>query len=76
MICFCRSGGWVVGVSAAAALQLPLNYQVLYTEPVCFVARPHYPLAARAQIALSDPGALAVDSLANRHPLLFASVLM
>lgn len=44
----------VVGRVGGRALQLPLNYQVLYTEPVCFVARPHHPLAARAQIAWSD----------------------
>ncbi len=44
----------VVGRVGGRALQLPLNYQVLYTEPVCFVARPHHPLAARAQIARSD----------------------
>lgn len=63
----------VVGRVGGRALQLPLNYQVLYTEPVCFVARPRHPLVARAQIAWSDlahwrTGALAVDSLANRHP--------
>lgn len=57
----------VVGRVGGRALQLPLNYQVLYTEPVCFVARPHHPLAARAQIALERSGALAMDSLANRH---------
>ncbi len=44
----------VVGRVGGRALQLPLNYQVLYTEPVCFVARPHHPLVARAQIAWSD----------------------
>ena len=35
----------VVGRVGGRALQLPLNYQVLYTEPVCFVARPDHPLA-------------------------------
>lgn len=44
----------VVGRVGGRALQLPLNYQVLYTKPVCFVARPHHPLVARAQIAWSD----------------------
>ena len=35
----------VVGRIGGRALQLPLNYRVLYTEPVCFVARPEHPLA-------------------------------
>ncbi|MGS9140169.1 LysR substrate-binding domain-containing protein, partial [Salmonella enterica subsp. enterica serovar Infantis] len=43
----------VVGGVGGRALQLPLKYQVLYPEPVCFGARPHHPLAARAQIAWS-----------------------
>jgi DNA-binding transcriptional LysR family regulator len=33
----------VVGRVGGRALELPLNYQVLYTEPVCFVARPDHP---------------------------------
>ncbi|MDO7161118.1 LysR substrate-binding domain-containing protein, partial [Acinetobacter baumannii] len=36
------------------ALQLPLNYQVLYTEPVCFVARPDHPLASHASLSWND----------------------
>ncbi|WP_235604926.1 LysR substrate-binding domain-containing protein, partial [Salmonella enterica] len=43
----------VEGRIAGGALHLRLNYRVLYAEPVCFVARPHHPLAARAQIAWS-----------------------
>lgn len=34
----------VVGQVGGRTLQLPLNYQVLYIEPVCFVARPDRPL--------------------------------
>uniref|UniRef100_UPI0002BB9C0A LysR substrate-binding domain-containing protein n=1 Tax=Escherichia sp. TW09276 TaxID=754330 RepID=UPI0002BB9C0A len=33
---------------------LPLNYQVLYTEPVCFVARPNHPLAKYATLGWND----------------------
>ncbi|MCV5217157.1 LysR substrate-binding domain-containing protein, partial [Escherichia coli] len=36
------------------ALQLPLNYRVLYTEPVCFVARPEHPLAKSAILTWND----------------------
>lgn len=44
----------VVGRVGGRALQLPLNYQVLYTEPVCFVARPHHPLAKSASLTWHD----------------------
>lgn len=44
----------VVGRVGGRALQLPLNYQVLYTEPVCFVARPHHPLASHATLSWND----------------------
>lgn len=36
----------VVACVGKRDLQLPLNYQVLYTEPVCFVACPHHPQIA------------------------------
>ncbi|CAI1930294.1 LysR family transcriptional regulator [Serratia proteamaculans] len=44
----------VVGRIGGHALQLPLNYRVLYTEPVCFVARTGHPLAARAGIGWEE----------------------
>lgn len=44
----------VVGRVGGRALQLPLNYQVLYTEPVCFVARPDHPLAKYASLTWND----------------------
>ncbi len=44
----------VVGRVGGRALELPLNYRVLYTEPVCFVARPDHPLASRAHLSWSD----------------------
>ncbi|BDY53505.1 LysR substrate-binding domain-containing protein [Escherichia coli] len=44
----------VVGRIGGRALQLPLNYQVLYTEPVCFVARPEHPLAKYATLSWND----------------------
>ncbi|MDY0272922.1 MAG: LysR family transcriptional regulator [Advenella sp.] len=40
----------VIGRVGGNALQLPLNYKVLYTEPICFVARPGHPLAAQKNI--------------------------
>lgn len=44
----------VVGRIGGRALQLPLNYRVLYTEPVCFVARPEHPLAKYATLSWND----------------------
>ncbi|MGK4724885.1 LysR substrate-binding domain-containing protein, partial [Salmonella enterica] len=44
----------VVGRVGGRALQLQLNYQVLYTETVWFVESPKNPLAAREQISWSD----------------------
>ena len=44
----------VVGRVGGRALELPLNYRVLYTEPVCFVARPDHPLASRAHLSWAD----------------------
>jgi len=44
----------VVGRVGGRALQLPLNYKVLYTEPVCFVARPAHPLASRQCLNWND----------------------
>lgn len=44
----------VVGRIGGRALQLPLNYRVLYTEPVCFVARPNHPLAKYAALSWND----------------------
>ncbi len=44
----------VVGRIGGRALQLPLNYQVLYTEPVCFVASPEHPLAKYATLSWND----------------------
>lgn len=44
----------VVGRVGGRALQLPLNYQVLYTEPVCFVARPDHPLAKYPLLTWND----------------------
>ena len=44
----------VVGRVGGRALQLPLNYQVLYTEPVCFVARPDHPLANSPLLTWND----------------------
>lgn len=44
----------VVGRVGGRALTLPLNYQVLYTEPVCFVARPDHPLAGHHTISWED----------------------
>lgn len=40
----------VVGRVGGKALSLPLNYRVLYTEPVCFVARNDHPLARQPRI--------------------------
>jgi len=40
----------VIGRVGGSALQLPLNYHVLYTEPICFVARPEHPLAGLREI--------------------------
>ncbi len=44
----------VVGRIGGRALQLPLNYKVLYTEPVCFVARAEHPLAKYATLSWND----------------------
>lgn len=44
----------VVGRVGGRALGLPLNYQVLYTEPVCFVARLDHPLAKKATVTWED----------------------
>ncbi|MFU0445372.1 LysR family transcriptional regulator [Pseudocitrobacter sp. RIT415] len=44
----------VVGRIGGRALELPLNYQVLYTEPVCFVARTDHPLAAYDRLSWKD----------------------
>ncbi|MFV0548778.1 MAG: LysR family transcriptional regulator [Limnobaculum xujianqingii] len=44
----------VVGRVGGKALQLPLNYRVLYTEPVCFVGRCNHPLATRDKISWQD----------------------
>lgn len=44
----------VVGRVGGRALQLPLNYQVLYTEPVCFVAHPQHPLTKHAALSWHD----------------------
>ncbi|MEX9251003.1 LysR substrate-binding domain-containing protein [Pseudenterobacter timonensis] len=44
----------VVGRIGGRALELPLNYEVLYTEPVCFVARTDHPLACRSRLTWSD----------------------
>ncbi|CDG90028.1 LysR family transcriptional regulator [Xenorhabdus bovienii] len=44
----------VVGRVGGKALQLPLNYQTLYTEPVCFVGRCNHPLANRESINWQD----------------------
>lgn len=44
----------VVGRVGGKALSLPLNYRVLYTEPVCFVARNGHPLALRTSIHWDD----------------------
>lgn len=44
----------VVGRVGGRALELPLNYRVLYTEPVCFVARSDHPLAKLQQITWAD----------------------
>ncbi|EPK6500987.1 LysR substrate-binding domain-containing protein [Klebsiella aerogenes] len=44
----------VVGRVGGRALELPLNYRVLYTEPVCFVARPDHPLASRSHLNWAD----------------------
>lgn len=41
----------VVGRVGGKALNLPLNYRVLYTEPVCFVARTDHPLARQSGIS-------------------------
>ncbi|MFV9474497.1 LysR family transcriptional regulator [Advenella sp. RU8] len=37
----------VIGRVGGNALRLPLNYKVLYTEPICFVVRPGHPLAGQ-----------------------------
>lgn len=57
----------VVGRVGGRALELPLNYRVLYTEPVCFVARPDHPLANAGASELGGSRRLALDSLAHRH---------
>lgn len=44
----------VVGRVGGRALELPLNYRVLYTEPVCFVARPDHPLASMPHLSWAD----------------------
>lgn len=44
----------VVGRVGGRALGLPLNYQVLYTEPVCFVARTDHPLAKKSTVKWDD----------------------
>lgn len=44
----------VVGRVGGRALELPLNYRVLYTEPVCFVARPDHPLASLDSLSWAD----------------------
>ncbi len=44
----------VVGRVGGRALKLPLQYRVLYTEPVCFVARPDHPLVLRGSISWQD----------------------
>ena len=44
----------VVGRVGGRALELPLNYRVLYTEPVCFVARPDHPLASMPRLSWAD----------------------
>ncbi|MFH3327612.1 LysR substrate-binding domain-containing protein [Klebsiella aerogenes] len=44
----------VVGRVGGRALELPLNYRVLYTEPVCFVARPDHPLASMPRLNWAD----------------------
>ncbi|HDU6302058.1 TPA: LysR family transcriptional regulator [Klebsiella aerogenes] len=44
----------VVGRVGGLALELPLNYRVLYTEPVCFVARPDHPLASMPRLSWAD----------------------
>ncbi|OHY69291.1 transcriptional regulator [Pluralibacter gergoviae] len=44
----------VIGRIGGRALELPLNYQVLYTEPVCFVARTDHPLAVYNRLSWKD----------------------
>ncbi|GKX55615.1 LysR family transcriptional regulator [Leminorella grimontii] len=44
----------VVGRVGSKALQLPLHYRVLYTEPVCFVGACNHPLAQKARINWQD----------------------
>ncbi|MDU4313423.1 MAG: LysR substrate-binding domain-containing protein [Klebsiella michiganensis] len=44
----------VVGRVGGRALELPLSYRVLYTEPVCFVARPDHPLAQKSRLSWAD----------------------
>ena len=44
----------VVGRIGGRALELPLNYEVLYTEPVCFVARTDHPLARLPSLTWND----------------------
>ncbi|HDJ2774521.1 TPA: LysR family transcriptional regulator, partial [Serratia rubidaea] len=44
----------VVGRVGGRALGLPLNYRVLYTEPVCFVARTDHPLTKQNTVAWDD----------------------
>lgn len=46
----------VIGRVGGSALQLPLNYKVLYTEPICFVARPWHPLAGQSNIDWAQLG--------------------
>ncbi|MFQ9621421.1 MAG: LysR substrate-binding domain-containing protein [Enterobacteriaceae bacterium] len=56
----------VVGRVGGRALELPLSYRVLYTEPVCFVARPDHPLAEKSRLSWADLS-VALDRLAHRH---------
>ncbi|MBW7983147.1 LysR family transcriptional regulator [Enterobacillus tribolii] len=44
----------VVGRVGGRALELPLNYRVLYTEPVCFVSNREHPLACKKSITWQD----------------------
>jgi DNA-binding transcriptional LysR family regulator len=55
----------VVGRVGGRALELPLSYRVLYTEPVCFVARS--PAGPEIAIKLGRPLSVALDRLAHRH---------
>ncbi len=44
----------VVGRVGGNALTLPLNYRVLYSEPICFVARCDHPLTAEKKISWQE----------------------